>query len=80
MSSSEDEKEELIAISEDFVQSPQYKPPETSQVDFDGLLKQPLKLHEDLAKGCGGQLWPAGMVLAKYMLRRESSSLAGKSM
>jgi protein N-lysine methyltransferase METTL21A len=40
------------------------------QIDltFNGLLNEPLKLHEDLAEGCGGQLWPAGMTLARYML------------
>ncbi len=38
-------------------------------MDFSGLLGEPVKLHEDLKAGCGGQLWPAGMVLAKHMLR-----------
>lgn len=37
-------------------------------VDFGGLLPDPLRLHEDLKDGCGGQLWPAGMTLSKYML------------
>lgn len=37
---------------------------------FDGLLDEPLQLHEDLAKGCGGQIWPAGELLGKYLLRR----------
>lgn len=45
------------------------KPAGTTSTDFDGLLKDPLLLHEDLKEGCGGQLWPAGMTLAKYMLR-----------
>lgn len=40
----------------------------TTSVDFDGKLDQPLLLHEDLKEGCGGQLWPAGMTLSKYML------------
>jgi hypothetical protein len=52
----------------------------TSEIDFDGLLLPPLKLHEDLKNGCGGQLWPAGMVLSKYMLRKHASDLPGKTM
>ena len=50
-----------------------------SAVSFDGLLKKPLLLQEDLKEGCGGKLWPAGMLLAKYLLRRQST-LAHKSM
>lgn len=41
----------------------------TTSTDFDGLLSKPLLLQEDLKNGCGGQLWPAGMTLAKYMLK-----------
>lgn len=68
-------------IKEDFVQSPQHKRAGTSAVDFDGLLSPPLKLHEDLTEGCGGQLWPAGMVLAKYLLRKpQLDTLRGKRM
>ena len=48
---------------------PQYKAPRTTSVDFSGLLSEPLELQEDLTTGCGGQLWPAGMVLAKHFLR-----------
>ncbi|KAG0136731.1 putative methyltransferase-domain-containing protein [Tuber indicum] len=40
------------------------------ETTFNGLLSSPIKLHEDLAKGCGGQIWPAGETLAKYLLRR----------
>lgn len=41
----------------------------TSETTFDSLLGDPLLLHEDLKDGCGGQLWPAGMTLARYMLK-----------
>jgi protein N-lysine methyltransferase METTL21A len=68
-----------FGISEDLVQSPVHKSAGTSEETFDGLLKQALLLHEDLKGGCGGQLWPAGMVLAKYMLRRHVD-LLGKDM
>lgn len=48
---------------------PVYKAAQTSNFDISGLLSTPLRLHEDLTSGCGGQTWPAGMVLAKHMLR-----------
>ncbi|KAI0387082.1 putative methyltransferase-domain-containing protein [Hypomontagnella monticulosa] len=58
-----------LAIGEDLAPLPAYKSAGTASVDFSGLLADPLKLHEDLTSGCGGQTWPAGMVLAKHMLR-----------
>ncbi|KAK4122455.1 hypothetical protein N657DRAFT_576241 [Parathielavia appendiculata] len=58
-----------LAFGDDFAPLPEYKAAGTTEVDFSGLLGEPLKLHEDLKSGCGGQLWPAGMVLAKHMLR-----------
>ncbi|KAF2864088.1 hypothetical protein K470DRAFT_254418 [Piedraia hortae CBS 480.64] len=60
-----------FTVSEDLVTSPSHKQAGTSHTDFDGLLaaKRQLKLHEDLAQGNGGQAWPAGHVLAKYLLR-----------
>lgn len=64
-----------LAFGEDFAPLPEYKAAGTTQVDFSGLLGEPLKLHEDLASGCGGQLWPAGMVLAKHMLRDHRDTL-----
>ena len=58
-----------LAFGEDLAPLPEYKAAGLTALDFSGLLGEPLKLHEDLAAGCGGQLWPAGMVLAKHMLR-----------
>lgn len=58
-----------IAFSEDFVESPPHRQAQTAAIDFDGLLNTPLYLHQDVASGNGGQAWPAGMVLAKYLLR-----------
>lgn len=52
----------------------------TTSLTFDGLLKEPLLLKEDLKDGCGGQLWPAGMILAEYLLRQRPSRLSNKSM
>jgi len=70
-----------IEISEDLVQSPSHKRATTNEVNFGGLLQdRPLKLHEDLAKGNGGQAWPAGQVLAKYLLRKKRDELKHSSM
>ncbi|KAK4986653.1 Protein-lysine N-methyltransferase efm6 [Elasticomyces elasticus] len=79
MTASKDEDDGAFAVSEDLVQSPAHKTAGTSTIDFDGLLEPPLKLHEDLSGGCGGQLWPAGMVLTKYMLRNYSTALQRSS-
>ncbi|KAH8155853.1 uncharacterized protein LAJ45_00865 [Morchella importuna] len=51
-----------------------------TETTFSGLLDSPIKLHEDLAKGCGGQIWPAGETLTKYILRRykDNGGLRGK--
>ncbi|CAG8042957.1 unnamed protein product [Penicillium olsonii] len=51
----------------------------TTAISFDGLLQEPLKLKEDIKDGCGGQLWPAGMALAKYLLSRHATDLSDKS-
>lgn len=67
-------------ISESLVPVRETKQAGQSNVSFDGLLQRPLLLKEDLKEGCGGQLWPAGMVLAKYMLRQHRSSLVDKTM
>lgn len=80
MDSSDDEGNGLFAISEDLVPTREQKSAGSSDIDFDGLLQTPLKMHEDLAEGCGGMLWPAGMVLSKYMLRQDRNSLKEKSM
>ncbi|KAK4551950.1 Protein-lysine N-methyltransferase efm6 [Recurvomyces mirabilis] len=76
MSDDEGNPLDAFAISEDFVQSPTHRQAGTKKVDFDGLLQdKPLELHEDLAKGNGGQAWPAGHVLAKYLLRMKRDEL-----
>ncbi|KAK5711719.1 Protein-lysine N-methyltransferase efm6 [Elasticomyces elasticus] len=75
-----DEAELHLTISEDFVQSPTHKQSSTTRSDFDGLLAdQPLLLLEDLSKGNGGMSWPAGHVLAKYLLRSKQSMLKKSS-
>ncbi|KAM7200111.1 protein-lysine methyltransferase METTL21D [Rhypophila sp. PSN 637] len=64
-----------LAFDEGLTPLPEYKAAGTTALDFSGLLDEPLKLHEDLTSGCGGQLWPAGLVLAKHMLRYHRDEL-----
>lgn len=81
MSDSDSDARDPTVISEDLIKLPQYKAAGDTTLTFDGLLHRPLRLHEDLSKGCGGQLWPAGMVLTKYLLRQNQLNLLrGKSM
>ncbi|OAA68151.1 hypothetical protein SPI_00346 [Niveomyces insectorum RCEF 264] len=56
---------------------PEYKAAGETVLDFDGLLRPApdLRLREDLTEGCGGQTWPAGMVLARHMLRHRRTEL-----
>jgi predicted nicotinamide N-methyase len=75
---SDSEENDVFGVGQDFVPPAPIKPAGDSEIDFDGLLSPPLKLHEDLKNGCGGQLWPAGMVLSKYMLRMHRDDVAGK--
>ena len=64
---------DVFSFSHSLVPEPKHKSAGTTDLDFDGLLSAPLILHEDLKGGCGGQLWPAGMTLAKYLLRQQIS-------
>ncbi|KAF2035521.1 hypothetical protein EK21DRAFT_96744 [Setomelanomma holmii] len=75
---SDSEENDVFGVSQDLVPPAPIKAAGITEIDFDGLLSPPLKLHEDLKNGCGGQLWPAGMVLSKYMLRNHAQSLVGK--
>jgi protein N-lysine methyltransferase METTL21A len=73
-------KENFLSGLESLVPARINKTASTTAVTFDDFLEPPLLLHEDLKEGCGGQLWPAGMVLAKYMLQHHRHDLADKSM
>lgn len=80
MANAGSEEGDALGITEAFVESPVHKAASTSSIDFDGLLQPGLKLHENLANGNGGQAWPAGMVLAKYLLRTRRDDLKHCSM
>jgi protein N-lysine methyltransferase METTL21A len=71
---------DVFAIDDTYVPPQPQKLPGVSEASFDGLLDPPLLLHEDLKEGCGGQLWPAGMVLSQYMLTHHKTDLTGKAM
>jgi hypothetical protein len=75
-----DKPNNSLFVSESLIPSQTHKQATTTSTTFDGLLQTPLLLKEDLKEGCGGQLWPAGMVLAKYMLRRHRTGLTNKTM
>ncbi|WXC57704.1 hypothetical protein SNK03_003611 [Fusarium graminearum] len=64
-----------VTISEDIAPLPSFKASGVADVDFDGVLSKPLKVHEDVQSGCGGQTWPAGMLLGKHMLRYHKDRL-----
>jgi protein N-lysine methyltransferase METTL21A len=73
---------DVFAISTTLIPERSNKSASTTSITFDNLLPStaPLLLHEDLQEGCGGQLWPAGMVLSKYMLKyHREDSLKAKS-
>jgi hypothetical protein len=74
------DEDALLRLGGDLVAPAEIKPAGTTEVDFNGLLSSPIKLHEDLKNGCGGQLWPAGMVLANYLLRVHKDSFQNKTM
>ncbi|KAI5809576.1 putative methyltransferase-domain-containing protein [Peziza echinospora] len=74
-----DSDSEVEPLSESFVPTAPRLDARITETTFDGLLSPPLRLHEDLARGCGGQIWPAGNTLAKYVLRNFSNDgLRGK--
>lgn len=69
----------MLSISEDLVPSIPHEQSTIVSIDFDGLLTPPLLLQTNEAE-CGGKLWPAGMVLADYLLRNKIEDFQGKSM
>jgi hypothetical protein len=71
---------DVFAIDDTLIPPQAHKLPGITVTSFGGLLDPPLLLHEDLKEGCGGQLWPAGMVLSRYMLTHHKTDLAGKAM
>ncbi|QDS76235.1 hypothetical protein FKW77_000414 [Venturia effusa] len=75
----EDEGLDVLTFGRDLVKQPTLKTAGIAIIDFDGLLYPPLRLHENPKEGCGGQLWPAGMILAKYMLRMHQETIKGKT-
>lgn len=58
-----------LTFSEELTPLPELKEAGDTVIDFDGQLPRSLDLREDVRTGCGGQTWPAGMVLGKHLLR-----------
>lgn len=68
-----------FTVSEDLVPSIPQKKSQTVTLDFDGFLQPPLLLQTN-EKQCGGQLWPGGMVLTRFLLQYRRNDLSGKTM
>ncbi|KAG9587896.1 S-adenosyl-L-methionine-dependent methyltransferase, partial [Aureobasidium melanogenum] len=79
MTLSDDERYGVFDIDEELVPVRELKQAGVMEVDFEGMLKTPLRLEEDLREGCGGMLWPAGMVMAKYLIRQDKDLFKDKT-
>ena len=79
-SNASNEVETFLTVAEDLVPLRDEEVPSTASIHFDGLLNPPLTLKQDMKEGCGGKTWPAGMVLAEYLLRCKLDSLKAKTM
>lgn len=79
MTSDPTEELSILSISEDLVPSTVPTPSQEVILAFDGLLSPPLVLQTNETE-CGGKLWPAGMVLAEYLLRNKMDEAEGKKM
>jgi hypothetical protein len=64
-----------LDIGVEFAALPEYRETGITRIGFGGLLTPPLQLREDLSSGCGGQTWPAGMLLAKHMLKYHQDNI-----
>ena len=65
---------------ESLIHVPARETPAVISTDLDGVLGVPLMIHENATDGCGGRIWPAGRVLARYMIARYAKGLEGKTM
>ena len=66
-------------VSEDIVAQREIIASSIVSLSFDGLLGTPLRLQTN-QKQCGGQLWPAGMALADFLIRERLDELKGRNM
>lgn len=72
-------EDDFLAQFEDLVVPAKAKTSGIEYLTFSGLLDPPLQLQTDQGQ-CGGQLWPAGMALAEFILREKLSAVQGKRM
>ena len=79
MTSDPAEELSILSISEELVPSTKTIPSQEVILAFNGLLSPPLVLQTNETE-CGGKLWPAGMVLAEYLLRNKMDEMKGKKM
>ena len=58
----------------DIIPLPEESEKGVAEIDFGGLLKDPLKIEVDGGEaGCGGKIWPAGDLLGRYLIRNCTS-------
>ena len=69
----------LLSVSEELVSAPFQTPSQEVTLSFQGYLDPPLILQTNETE-CGGKLWPAGMVLAEYILGNKMAEMEGKEM
>lgn len=79
MTSDPAEDVSILSISEDLVPSTIENTSQQVILSFDGLLTPPLVIQTNETE-CGGKLWPAGMVLAEYLLRNKMDEMEGRKM
>lgn len=68
-----------LTVSEDLAPYSAQAESAIASLSFNACLDPPLYLQTDETE-CGGQLWPAGMVLAEYLIRQKLDDLKGKTM
>ncbi len=78
-SNSTTNEDTFLTISEDLIPSAPLPSSTITTLSFSNLLNPPLRLQTNVSE-CGGQLWPAGMVLSEYLIRHHLDDMRGKTM
>ena len=79
MSPMDHDADPFLTSMDDLVSQPRQEIPTIVPLSFGGLLDPPLRIQTDQTE-CGGKTWPAGMVLAEYLLGEKRHEMGGKTM
>lgn len=71
------EDNSVFTVSEELV--PSHIATQSAEVRLDFHCSHNLRLQTNVGE-CGGQVWPGGMVLAEYLMKRQMDNLKGKTM